>query len=133
GRMGQSKAGVLAAALTLATGLAMAQPMGIPSMGPVASAELSPQLERTLGDAIMEQGRRDPTYIDDPDVNQYLTELGRKLAASSPHGTQTITVFAIRDPQINAFALPGGYIGIHSGLVTAAQNESQLASVVAHE
>src|SRR5690606_14404167 len=108
GRMGQSKAGVLAAALTLATGLAMAQPMGIPSMGPVASAELSPQLERTLGDAIMEQGRRDPTYIDDPDVNQYLTELGRQLVAHASGGAQHISVFAVRDPQINAFALPGG-------------------------
>lgn len=108
--------------------------MGLPSMGSASSAELSPSLERTLGDAIMEQGRRDPTYIADPDVSQYLTDMGRKLAAQAPVGVgQRITVFGVRDSQINAFALPGGYIGVNSGLVVAAQSESELASVVAHE
>jgi len=103
-------------------------------MGSASSAELPPALERTLGDAIMEQGRRDPTYIADPDVSQYLTEMGRRLVANSPGTTgQRITVFGVRDPQINAFALPGGYIGINSGLVVASQSESELASVVAHE
>jgi len=111
-----------------------AQPMGIPSMGSASSAELSPALERTLGDAIMEQGRRDPTYIADPDVSQYLTDMGRRLAAHAPGGSpQHITVFGVRDAQINAFALPGGYIGVNSGLVVAAQSESELASVIAHE
>lgn len=113
---------------------ARAQPVGLPSMGVASSAELSPEIERTLGDAIMEQGRRDATYIIDPDVNQYLTQLGRKLAANAPSGIgQPITVFAVRDPQINAFALPGGYIGINTGLMVAAENESELASVIAHE
>lgn len=113
---------------------AWAQPMGIPSMGSASSAELSPSLERTLGDAIMEQGRRDPTYIPDPDVNQYLTDMGRDLVRHAPGGTdQRINVFGVRDPQINAFALPGGYIGINSGLVVSSQSESELASVVAHE
>ncbi len=108
--------------------------MGIPSMGAASSAELSPELERTLGDAIMEQGRRDPTYIADPDVNQYLTDMGRKLASyASSSNVQHISVFAVRDPQVNAFALPGGYIGVHSGLVVTSGNESELASVLAHE
>ncbi|WP_397473981.1 M48 family metalloprotease [Pusillimonas sp.] len=113
--------------------VAHGQPVGLPSMGPASSAELSPVLEQTLGDAIMEQGRRDPTYIQDPDVSQYLASLGRRLVAGSSNPAQSIQVFAIRDPQINAFALPGGYVGIHSGLVVASDNESQLASVVAHE
>lgn len=122
------------ALLMCCTTPAQAQPVGIPSMGAASSAELSPEVERTLGDAIMEQGRRDPTYIADPDVNQYLTELGRKLAASAPSGIgQPVTVFAVRDPQINAFALPGGYIGINTGLMVAAETESELASVIAHE
>lgn len=112
---------------------AQGQPAGLPSMGSASSAELSPMLEQTLGDAIMEQGRRDPTYIDDPDVSQYLARLGSQLVAGSSNPAQRIQVFAIRDPQINAFALPGGYVGIHSGLVVSSDNESQLASVVAHE
>lgn len=110
-----------------------AQPVGIPSMGVASAAELSPGLERTLGDAIMEQGRRDPTYIADPDVLQYLTDMGRKLASQADTPVDRVNVFALRDPQINAFALPGGYIGINSGLVVAAGSESELASVVAHE
>ncbi|WP_394342524.1 M48 family metalloprotease [Pollutimonas thiosulfatoxidans] len=123
----------LAALMCTATA-PQAQPTGIPSMGSASSAELSPALERTLGDAIMEQGRRDPTYISDPDVNQYLTDMGRQLVEHAPSATgQHISVFAIKDAQINAFALPGGYIGINSGLVVSARSESELASVVAHE
>lgn len=112
----------------------LAQPVGLPSMGVASAAELSPELERTLGDAIMEQGRRDPAYISDPDVLQYLTDMGRRLAAQADTASaERINVFALRDPQINAFALPGGYIGVNSGLVVAAGSESELASVVAHE
>jgi predicted Zn-dependent protease len=124
----------LALAVASAHMPSQAQPSGIPSMGVAAGAELSPALERTLGAAIMEQGRRDPSFIADPDISQYLTDVGRRLAASAPGGVgQSITVFALRDPQINAFALPGGYIGVNSGLVAAARNESELASVIAHE
>lgn len=112
----------------------VAQPMGLPSMGSASSVELSPALEQTLGNAIMEQGRRDPTYVADLDVNQYLTGLGLKLVAHAPEkGTVPISVFSLRDAQINAFALPGGFIGINSGLVVTAQSESELASVIAHE
>ena len=120
-------------ALSMVAPAAIAQPVGVPSMGVASAAELSPGLERTLGDAIMEQGRRDSTYIADPDVLQYLTDMGRELAAHASTAADNINVFALRDPQINAFALPGGYIGINSGLVVAAGSESELASVVAHE
>ncbi len=125
-------------AVSLACGVpaasVQAQPSGLPSMGAASAIELSPSLERTLGDAIMEQGRRDPTYISDPEVSQYLTQLGHKLVAVSPSGAgQHITVFAVRDPQINAFALPGGFVGINSGLLVTAESESELAGVVAHE
>lgn len=110
------------------------QPSGIPSMGAAGGAELSPNLERTLGDAIMEQGRRDPQYIADAVVTQYLTQLGEQLAKhSSVPVNYDITVFALRDRSINAFALPGGYIGIHTGLIAEAETESELASVLAHE
>ncbi|MEO6984727.1 MAG: peptidase, partial [Paralcaligenes sp.] len=60
-----------------------AQPIGIPSLGAASSSELSPALERTLGAAIMEQGRHDPSYINDPDVDQYLTSMGHKLVAEA--------------------------------------------------
>lgn len=112
---------------------APAQPVGLPSMGTASGADLSPALERRLGEAIMVQGRRDPTYIDDTEVIQYLTVMGRKLAAHAPGGAPQIEVFGVRDPGINAFAMPGGYIGINSGLVVSSDTESELAGVLAHE
>lgn len=111
---------------------AHAQPVGLPELGDSAAAELSPRVEQRLGEVIMADGRRDPSYIDDPAINQYLTGMGTELAAHGAGATQ-VNVFAIRDPAINAFAMPGGYIGIHSGLVVASQSESELAGVVAHE
>ena len=111
-----------------------AQPVGLPSMGATSAAELSPAVERMLGEAIMEQGRHDPTYVSALDINQYLSGLGRRLASHAPQAlSQPITVFAVRDPAVNAFALPGGYIGVNSGLVVAARSESELAGVLAHE
>jgi len=112
---------------------APAQPAGLPSMGSASSYDLSPALEALLGRAIMEQGQRDPSYISDPDVTQYLNAMGARLAAHAPEHQQHIRVFGVRDAQINAFALPGGYIGINSGLVVQAESESELASVLAHE
>lgn len=126
----------LVMSLSISLGLppAWSQPAGIPSMGSASGAELSPNLERTLGDAIMEQGRRDPHYVAEPVITQYLTQLGQKLAKHSPVPLHyPIQVFGMRDASINAFALPGGYVGINTGLITAAESESELASVVAHE
>lgn len=126
---------ILSVNLTLTvTTPVQAQPAGIPSMGAASGAELSPNLERTLGDAIMEQGRRDPQYVSDPVINQYLTQLGQKLAKhTSVPLHHDIEVFSLRDRSINAFALPGGYVGINTGLISAAESESELASVIAHE
>ena len=72
-------------------------------------------------------------YLQDPEVNDYLNELGHRLVAASHDTKQDFEFFAVPDPQINAFALPGGFIGVHTGLILLAQNESELASVLAHE
>lgn len=126
---------VLSAALLGGWGAVVhTQPMGIPSMGAASGAELSPALERTLGDAIMEQGRRDPQYVSDAVVNQYLNQLGQQLAKhSSVPLNYEVSLFGLRDASLNAFALPGGYIGIHTGLIAQARTEAELASVVSHE
>jgi len=127
----------LAVAATLAVApaprAAVAQPPELPSLGEVAADDLSPANERRLGEAIMRQVARDPSYLPDPDVAEYLNTLGFHLVSNSPARHMDFGFFAVRDPMINAFALPGGFIGIHSGLVLAAQNESELAGVVAHE
>lgn len=131
----QGVSAALSAALALqALPLAVhAQPVGLPSMGAASSAELSPMLERSLGEAIMSQGRRDPTYVDDTELSQYLTTMGRKLAAYSPGAVPEVEMFGVRDPEINAFAMPGGFIGVNTGLIVASASESELAAVLAHE
>ena len=109
-----------------------AQPVGIPELGDASAAVLSPMVERKIGEVIMSDASRDPSYIDDPELGQYLTDMGRRLA-SHLSLTHPVQVFPVNDSSINAFAMPGGFIGIHTGLVAAAQTESELAGVVAHE
>jgi len=112
---------------------ALAQPAGLPSLGAASSADLSPAWERRLGESIIAQGRIDPTYVHDPDINQYLNDMGQRLVRYAPVSSTPIDLFGVKDPVINAFALPGGFIGINTGLMVAATNESELAGVVAHE
>ena len=106
----------------------------LPDLGDVASSAMSPLAERRIGEEAMRQIKsRDPSYVDDPEVTEYLNTLGRKLAGASSNANQRFEFFAIRDDSINAFAMPGGFIGVHTGLLLAAQTESELASVLAHE
>jgi predicted Zn-dependent protease len=112
---------------------AVAQPMGLPSIGATSGADLSPAVELQLGQAIMAQGRQDPTFINDTDITQYLTTMGQRLAAFSPGIVPDVHLFAVIDPEINAFAMPGGFIGVNSGLVLATTDESELAGVLSHE
>lgn len=111
----------------------MAQPVGLPSIGEASAADLSPAVERRLGEMIISQGRLDPTFINDPEISQYLNKMAQRLLRHAPAGQRDIEVFALRNPQFNAFAMPGGFIGVNSGVFALADNESELAGVVAHE
>jgi predicted Zn-dependent protease len=109
----------------------------LPTLGDTAREDLSPIVERKLGEAIMREVRRDRDYLDDDAISEYLNNFGGALVDAMP-GTRGETnadfyFFPVRDAAINAFALPGGFIGVHSGLLLAAQTESELASVVSHE
>ncbi|AWB35364.1 M48 family metalloprotease [Orrella marina] len=112
---------------------AFAQPMGLPSMGSASGFDLSPAVERQIGELIMTQGRRDPSYVHDAEINQYLNRMASKLVRYAPGGATNIELFAVRDPGFNAFAMPGGFIGINTGVIAVTDNESELAGVVAHE
>lgn len=112
---------------------ALAQVDNLPRLGDAGAEELSPSAERRLGDAIMREVRRDPAYSDDPEVTEYLNRLVAGLGQATSAAGFSFELFLVRDPTLNAFAFPGGFIGVHSGLITAAQSESELASVLAHE
>jgi predicted Zn-dependent protease len=126
---------LLSCALALPAGWtpARAQTPELPALGDVAADDLSPASERRFGEQIMREVRRDPAYLPDADTHDYLNALGFKLVSVSPARYMDFEFFAVRDPMLNAFAFPGGFIGVHSGLVIGAANESELASVLAHE
>ena len=110
-----------------------AQNYNLPNLGAAGGSALSPMQEHQLGEEIMVEVRSDPTYLNDPETIDYLMRLGYKLVSAGPGSSYSFFFFPIRDPSINAFALPGGFIAVHTGLVTAASSESELASVLSHE
>jgi predicted Zn-dependent protease len=110
-----------------------ARSANLPDLGDSAQTILSPAQERKLGDATLKQLRAAGGYLNDPEVNDYLNELGQRLVAVRNDGRYEFQFFAVPDPSINAFAMPGGFIGVNTGLILLTQNESELASVLAHE
>lgn len=123
------------ASATFFTPLSVAQ--NLPTLGDTAREDLSPLMERKLGEQIMQVVKRDPDYMEDGPVSEYLNKLGNTLLEKRPdargEAAYDFQFFAVRDPVLNAFAFPGGFIGFHSGLILAAQSESELASVMGHE
>ena len=120
---------VLAAAVAFG---AAAQPL--PDLGSAGDAVLSPQMERRIGESIVRDIRfREPSYLEDPEVADYLAGLGERLAQATSGTRHDFEFFVMRDHTLNAFALPGGFVGVHTGLINAAETESELASVLAHE
>jgi predicted Zn-dependent protease len=99
----------------------------------VSRQYFSDQEEQALGRAIMRDVYADPRYLDDPEIESYLNQLGYKLVSVSSRNQREFTFFVVNDTTINAFAMPGGNIGVHTGLLLASQSESELASVIAHE
>lgn len=106
---------------------------GLPDLGDAAQSDFSPLQERRLGERIMREARLDRSFYDETEATDYLNKLGYRLVAQSTDSRQTFEFFLMRDSQINAFALPGGFIGVHTGLILNAQSESEAASVLAHE
>lgn len=126
------------ATLTLAVLMLASSPArtqsDLPELGDAAGAELSLRTEKRIGQEIMNEIRlREPSYLDDPEIEAYLNQLGGRLVAASPDPGMGFYFFPLQDPMINAFAMFGGYIGVNSGLILAVQNESELAGVLAHE
>ena len=113
------------------------QTSSLPVLGDTARSDLSPIHERKIGEEIMHDIRRNKDYLDDAPILEYLNNFGSTLLAAVPGGRGETNAdfffFAVRDPMLNAFAMPGGFIGVHSGLMIAAQTESELASVMSHE
>jgi len=116
-----------------APALAQAPGGNLPDIGTPASTTLSLQDEYKIGLMIVRSLRDAGQIVEDPEVTEYLQSLGMRLASQAHEGAHRFTFFAIKEPGINAFALPGGFIGVNAGLVTATRSEGELAGVLAHE
>lgn len=104
----------------------------LPDLGDESAAVLSPQDERRIGEDFMRQARAQLDLLEDPELNEYLQDLGRRLTTGIDD-LPAFHFFLVNHPSINAFAVPGGFIGVHTGLLLAARNEAELAAVLAHE
>ena len=105
----------------------------LPDLGDVSQSEMTALQERRLGESIMLEVRSDPSYSEDTEITDYLNSMGNKLVGASSDSRQEFNFFLMMDSQVNAFALPGGFVGINSGLMLTAQSESELAGVMSHE
>lgn len=105
----------------------------LPDIGSPADSILSREKELQIGRSIYRSLVDTERVMSDPEIQEYVQDVGMKLAAQAQDGDFRFTFFVVDDPAINAFALPGGYIGVHSGLLLATGSESELAGVLAHE
>ena len=106
---------------------------GLPELGDASDATLSETQERTVGNRIMRDVRSDPAFLDDPEIADYIKSIGARLLGAADGPRREIEYFVVQDDTINAFALIGGHIGVHTGLLLLTQSESELAGVLGHE
>jgi len=108
--------------------------MDLPDLGDSGLATMTPVQEKRTGATVMRNLRRAGMIVDDPLLTDYLNQLGYNLLSHhEKDNAAKFEFFLVNDPGINAFALPGGFIGVNYGLVRETQSESELASVLAHE
>jgi predicted Zn-dependent protease len=120
--------------LSAAAGARAQAPTDLPDIGSPASSVLTQNEEYQIGAMVLRQLREQGQVLDDPETTEYLQSLGARIGAhASGENGQRFQFFVVRDPTINAFALPGGFIGVNHGLILTTTNEAQLASVLAHE
>lgn len=105
----------------------------LPDMGTTAGSTLSINQELQIGDFYVRQLRASAPLINDPLLNQYINELGQRLVAHANSVRTPFHFFLIQNDELNAFAFFGGNVVLHSSLFRYTDNESQLASVMAHE
>jgi predicted Zn-dependent protease len=127
-----------AAAVTASVGVGYAQGVkgtnqDLPELGSPANAAISIEDEYRAGLSYVNEIRNTGLILTDPEVSQYAQEIGHSLSSHAEEGQHQFYYFVLRDPVVNAFAVPGGFVAIQSGLILATRNENELAGVLAHE
>ena len=107
--------------------------LNLPDMGDPSAAVVSPTDETAIGAAFLARLRAQHKLIEDPEINDYVQYLGGRITAQTNRGAAGFRFFVVADDSVNAFAAPGGLIGIHTGLFRVATTEGEMAAVLAHE
>jgi predicted Zn-dependent protease len=94
---------------------------------------LSAEDELRIGKEMLRQLNANGALVDDPIINEYIQNLGGRIAANADSTTTRFNFFVVNANSVNAFAMPGGFIGVHAGLLLTSQSENEVASVIAHE
>jgi predicted Zn-dependent protease len=105
----------------------------LPDIGDSAGALISPEQEYRIGTAFLRNLRSRDVVLEDPELQQYIQALGSRLAEHADTQPNPFTFFVVDSKVLNAFAVPGGFIGVHTGLIQETKSESELAGVLAHE
>lgn len=105
----------------------------LPELGEPSRAIFSYRKEAAIGQEVLGALYQQAPILDDPEVMAYLGRLGKKLLSARGVDSADFRFFAIADPTLNASAFPGGIVVVHTGLIAATRNESELAGVIAHE
>lgn len=126
---------LLALLLTVCAQFVYAQPStpDLPEMGDSSASILSMEDEQRIGKEAMRQLESNGAILHDPIASEYIQELGHTLSSSAETTQNHFHFFIVKASTINAFAMPGGYIGVHEGLILASHSENELAAVLAHE
>lgn len=105
----------------------------LPVLNDPLSGIISPEKEQEIGRLLIRQIRSQLPVLSDPLSSEYLRSLSYRLAENSELKNKKLSTLIIKDSSINAFAVPGGVIAVHSGLFEAAENEDEFSAVLAHE
>ncbi|TBR38995.1 MULTISPECIES: M48 family metalloprotease [Dyella] len=124
---------LVCASLAFAAGAQDNGGVRLPDLGSSANALVSPQEAQDYGAAMLRQMRGLDMVVDDAMLDDYINDLGYRLVAASDKPKDHFSFFIVKDSVINAFAAPGGYIAVNSGLIDITNSESELAGVIAHE
>jgi predicted Zn-dependent protease len=116
-----------------AAGSAPGGEQDLPDLGSPANAVVSIEEEYRAGLGYVNEIRNTGLILTDPEVSQYAQDIGHTLSSHAEEGQHRFYYFVVKDPEVNAFAVPGGFVAINSGLILATRNENELAGVLAHE
>ena len=112
---------------------AQAKDIALPEIGDSAGSLISPQQEYQIGLGFYLRLQQSVDLIEDPEVNSYIQSLGNRLVTHSDAPQRPFRFFMVPNTTVNAFAAPGGFVGVHSGLILTSKSEDEVASVLAHE